>query len=128
MASFCFFIKIFSPVGVNIIKEKEQAKEKHKEIIKQINSKLGLNKDKINILKNNYSPISVRKYINTLIENTSYFEDKYFDLHYQTYRDIKHSNMITPGTSFEHNQFNTFAKHGVYLILGIMYYLKDFKF
>ena len=113
---------------MNIIKEKEQAKEKHKEIIKQINSKLGLNKDKINILKNNYSPISVRKYINTLIENTSYFEGKYFDLHYQTYCDIKHSNMITPGTSFEHNQFNTFAKHGVYLILGIMHYLNDFKF
>lgn len=126
--AFFSLLKFFSPIGVNIITKKEQAKEKHKEIIKQLNSRLGLNNDKISILKKNYSPISAKKYINSLIENTSYFDSKFFVLHYRTYCDIKHSNMITPGASFEHNQFNTFARHGIYLVLGIMYYLKDFKF
>lgn len=126
--AFVSLLKFFYPVGMNIIAKKEQAKENHEEVIKQLNSRLGLNKNKIDILKKYYSPIRVREYINTLIKNTTYFDGKQFDIYYQTYCDIKHSNMITPGTSFEHNQFDNFAEYGIFLILGIMYYLKDFKF
>ena len=125
---FVSLLKIFYSVGVNIITKKEQAKEKHEEAIRQINYRLGLNKDKISILKRYYLQIRVREYINAFVKNTAYFDGEKFDLYYQKYCNIKHSNMVTPGASFECNQFDNFAEYVIFLILGIMYYVRYFKF
>lgn len=124
--AFVSLLKLFYPVGKYIIKEKE--KDKYEEIIKQINYRLGLNKEKIEILSRNFIPIKVNEYIKTFLKNTSYFGGEEFNKFYKKYCDVKHSNMMTPGASFDANTFEYFAEDGIMLILGIIYYLKDFKF
>lgn len=125
---FIDLLKLFYPVGINIVKKKELAKEQHEEAINKINSKLATNKERINVLKDYYSKVRVNDYIKSLIKNTSHFGGEQFDKYYQKYCDVKHGNMMTPGSSFEHNSFDCFAEDGIMLILGIMYYLKNFKF
>ena len=119
-------LKLFYPVGKYIVKEKD--KEKYEEIIKQINYRLGLNKEKIEILGKHFVSIKVNEYMKAFIKNTAYFDGEQFNKFYKKYCDVKHSNMITPGASFEINTFEYFAEDGIMLLLGIIYYLKDFKF
>ena len=124
--AFVSLLQLFYPVGKYIVKEKE--KEQYEEIIRQINYRLGLNKDKITILSKHFLPIKVNEYIKTFVKNTAYFDGEQFNKFYKKYCDVKHSNMMTPGASFEINTCEYFAEDGIMLILGIMYYLKDFKF
>ena len=123
--AFVSLLKLFYPVGKYIVKEKE--KEQYEEIIKKINCRLGLNKEKIEILSKHFLPTRVNEYIKTFVKNTAYFDGEQFSKFYKKYCDVKHGNMITPGSSFEHNSFEYFSEDGIMLILGIMYYLKDFK-
>ncbi len=124
--AFVSLLKLFYPVGKYIVKEKD--KGQYEEIIKQINYRLGLNKEKIEILSNHFVSIRVSEYMKAFVKNTSYFDGEQFNKFYKKYCDVKHSNMMTPGASFEVNTFEYFAEDGIMLILGIMYYLKDFKF
>lgn len=117
-------LNIFKTVDINIIKKNQD----HEEAINLLYSREGLNKDKIKILKDYYYHVKVDNYIQILIKNTAYFGGEDFDRCYEKYCNIKHSNMIIPGASFETNSFEYFAEEGIMLILGIMYYLKDFKF
>ena len=79
-------------------------------------------------MSKHFIPIRVNEYIKTFVKNTAYFDGEQFNKFYKKYCDVKHSNMMTPGTSFEVNTFEYFAEDGIMLVLGIMYYLKDFNF
>ena len=123
-ANFVGLLKTFYPVGMTIIRSNKN----HEEAIEKLKYRAGINKDKIKILKEYYHKIKIEDYIKMLIEKTSYFGGEEFNRFYKKYCDIKHSNMMTPGASFEHNIFEDFAEDGIMLILGIMCYLKKFKF
>ena len=117
-------LDIFKTVDTSIVRYNKNREE----AIKQLNNREGLNRDKIRVLNEYYSKVKVREYINAFIKSTSSFGGEEFNRFYEKYCNIKHGNMMTPGASFEHNPFDCFAEDGIMLILGIMYYLKDFKF
>ena len=122
--AFVSLLDIFKTVDINIVRRNQNREE----AIKLLYYREGLNKDKIKILKDYYYHIKVDNYIQILIKNTAYFGGEEFDRFYEKYCNIKHSNMIIPEASFEHNSLDYLSEKEIMLILGIMYYLKDFKF
>lgn len=119
---FSNLLKIFYPAGKTILKKNKD----YDNVITQINSAKTTIKEKIGILNKSFSPIKPSEYIKTLSDNFDNKDDGQFKRYYTKYCGYKHSNILTPGVSFE-----DFKKANIndllYLVLGIMTYLETSK-
>ncbi len=87
-------LKLFYPVGVNIIKDTKNPKQKHEDIIKQINNRLGTNSEKIKLIEKNYERPNIEEYLRTFSENMDGVDEQRFKHFYLKYCDFKHTNVL----------------------------------
>lgn len=88
------FLQFFYPVGVNIIKDTKNPKQKHEEIIKKINNRLGTNVEKIKLIEKNYERPNIEEYLRTFSENIDSVDEQRFKHFYLKYCDFKHTNVL----------------------------------
>lgn len=112
-------LKIFYPVGTTVIKNTQNAEEKHKEIIEQIRFRNGTNAEKIKLLKNSYKLQRITDYISIFSNNMDNIDDGEFHRYYIKYCNHKHSNMLAPYAAM-HGEVDEDALN---LMLGIIMYL-----
>jgi len=87
-------LKIFYPIGASIIKNAKNPKEKHEEVIKQINYRLGTNAEKINLITKNYSQPNIEEYMQVFMKNVDGVDEGRFTHFYIKYCSFKHSNIL----------------------------------
>lgn len=117
-------LKIFYPVGASIIKNSDNPKEKHEEIIKKINYRFGTTKEKIKLINNSYKLTNVQEYIKTFIANMDGVGKERFSRFYSKYCNYKHSNIL----DCIEGQFKDFQIEGVvYVLVLIVTYLNVAK-
>ena len=117
-------LKMLYPVGSSIIKDSKNAKDKHEEVIKKINYRLGSNEEKIKLLKKYYESPRIEEYITKFSDNMGNIDDGQFAMYYTKYCNYKHSNMLTPGArdgDISEEEIDWF----ILLLLGIVTYLRD---
>lgn len=122
--NFCVLLKLFYPVGSCITKDRNNPKEKHEEAIKLINYRKGPNQEKIGLFNKYYSPIKTTEYIKEFRTNLPFDGQDGFDYFYSKYCSFKHSNVLTPGASFEHSADISCFDNVLNLILGVIAYLQ----
>ncbi len=119
-------LKIFYLEGQSIVKASKNAKEKHEEVIKKINFRLGANIEKINLLRNSYKSPSIQSFITAFSNNMGNIDEGEFDLYYTKYCNYKHSNMLAPcalAGDIDLDEIDWFLN----LMLGIIMYLDKSK-
>lgn len=125
---FVVLLKIFYPVGAHIVKNKDNPKEKHEEAIKLINYRKGPNQEKVGLLNKYYAPVKTTEYIKEFRKNLPFDDKDDFNYFYSKYCSYKHSNMLTPGASFENSDEVDYFDNVLNLILGIIVYLQSSDF
>lgn len=126
--AFVVLLKIFYPIGISIIKDNKNPKEIYEKAIKQINYRKGPNMEKIGLLKRYFEPIKPNEYIKIFRENIPFDDHDDFNYFYSKYCSYKHSNTLTPGSSFEDYENVVFFENSLNLILGIIIYLEKSDF
>lgn len=121
--NFVCLLKIFYPVGHLIVRAKDHPKEKHEELIRKINYRKGPNKEKIGLLKR-YEPVTSSEYINHFIKNLPFDDKGDINYFYDKYCSFKHSNVLTPGLSFEDSTEVQDFENMINLVLRIIVYLQ----
>ena len=96
-------LRIFYPVGANIIKTKknESAKTKHEAIIDKLKYRLGPNTEKIKLISDNYNRPDPEGYIKAFSKHLQKLDDDMFRFMYNKYCAFKHVNFLSPGTMKE---------------------------
>ncbi|AKL98136.1 DUF5677 domain-containing protein [Endomicrobium proavitum] len=120
-------LKIFYPVGASIIKVTNDVEEKHKEVGEKIKFRIGANAEKIKLLRDSYKIPRITGYIAAFSKNMDNIDDGEFFRYYTKYCNYKHSNMLAPGAlagDIDAEEIDYFLD----LVLGIILYLKKFKF
>lgn len=92
--AYVVMLKLFYPVGVHIIKDKKNPKQKHEDIIKKINCRLGSNTEKIKLIERNYEHPNIEEYLRTFSENMDGVDEQRFNRFYLKYCDFKHTNVL----------------------------------
>lgn len=125
---FVVLLRIFYPVGIYIIRDRDKPKEKHDEAITLINYRKGPNQEKIGLLNKYYAPVKTNEYIKAFRKNLPFDDREDFNYFYSKYCSYKHSNMLTPGASFEDSDDVDYFDNVLNLILGIIVYLETSDF
>lgn len=92
--AYAAMLKLFYPVGINIIKDSKNPKQKHENIIKQINCRLGANAEKIKLIEKNYEHPNIEEYVRTFSKNIDDVDEQRFERFYLKYCDFKHTNVL----------------------------------
>lgn len=114
---FSYLLRIFYPIGKEIIKPNKN----YADIIKQLNDRKGLNKEKIALLFKNFSPNKPSDYIKAFVEK----EELLSKIYYTKYCNFKHSNLLAPEMSFEYTDFYDLKDISLDLMLIIIKYLSE---
>lgn len=130
--TFSALLKIFYPVGHSIFINK---KSSYEDVIKTINYRLGDNKNKISLLKASFKELSVSRYTVFFFEKLKIYDaDVEMTRYYKKYCEFKHCNIMSPGIFFEGKDDLQsseirldIADDSLYLILGLMLYLKKYS-
>lgn len=118
--AYMLMLEIFYPVGVNVIKDTQNAEEKHKEIIEKIKFRDGTNAEKIKLLKNSYKLPRITDYISIFSKNMGNIDEGEFHRYYIKYCNHKHSNMLAPYAVLS----GEVDEDALNLMLGIIMYLE----
>lgn len=123
--SFCLLLQMFYPIGKNILNKNKD----YKDVIKQINCRKGPNKEKIGLFRKCFTPLKVSQYIKSFSNNISNIDDGQFQFFYTKYCSFKHSNMLTPGASFEpeYKYEESLKEYSLTLICELVHYLNTSK-
>lgn len=123
-------LKIFYSYGETIIrKEKKEtisSKEKHDSVIKILNNRLGLNVEKIKIIKENYIQPDPGGYIKSFSKRLNDIDDGLFNHFYGKYCAFKHGNLFSVGAVAE-NMNDDIVHLMLDIIYGITIYLDKCK-
>lgn len=116
---------MFYPIGKNILNKNKD----YKDVIKQINCRKGPNKEKIGLFRKCFTPLKVSQYIKSFSNNISNIDDGQFQFFYTKYCSFKHSNMLTPGASFEpeYKYEESLKEYSLTLICELVHYLNTSK-
>ena len=120
--AYASMLKMFYPVGATIIKDDKNPIEKHEEVIKKINYRLGTNAEKIKLLERNYTPPRPEEYIDLFSKTMDSVDEERFIAFYIKFCNYKHSNVLAclEGTIYEF-QFERCLD----VMLGIRIYLDE---
>jgi len=121
-------LKLFAPVGVNIIKKIKNGKtdaENHQEILDKLKYREGNNVDKKKLIYSNYKRPDPQGYVRAFSKTFYKLDNGNFERMYDKYCDFKHINIMSYGVAVE-TMKETVIDWAIELMTGIVLYLQRY--